>query len=92
MFYDLENKKVQNSGDNWVAPNAVIIGDVTLEKNTSIWFNATLRGDIENICIGEGSNVQDGSVLHTDPGYLFKSWKRCNGRSFSYAPWLHYWR
>ena len=72
MFYDLENKKIQNSGDNWVAPNAVVIGDVTLEKNTSIWFNATLRGDIENIRIGEGSNVQDGSVLHTDPGYPLK--------------------
>ena len=68
MFYDLENKKPKNSGENWVAPNATIIGDVTLEKNTSIWFNATLRGDIENIHIGEGSNVQDGSVLHTDPG------------------------
>ena len=72
MLYDLENKKIQNSGDNWVAPNAVVIGDVTLEKNTSIWFNATLRGDIENIRIGEGSNVQDGSVLHTDPGYPLK--------------------
>ena len=72
MFYDLENKKVKNSGENWVAPNAVIIGDVTLEKNSSIWFNATLRGDIENIHIGEGSNIQDGSVLHTDPGYPLK--------------------
>ena len=72
MLYDLENKKIQNSGDNWVAPNANVIGDVTLEKNTSIWFNATLRGDIENIHIGEGSNVQDGSVLHTDPGYPLK--------------------
>jgi len=68
MFYDLENKKIKNSGDNWVAPNATIIGDVTLEKNSSIWFNAVLRGDIENIYIGEGSNVQDGSILHTDPG------------------------
>ena len=68
MFYDLENKKIKNSGDNWVAPTATIIGDVTLKKNTSIWFNAVLRGDIENIYIGEGSNVQDGSVLHTDPG------------------------
>jgi len=47
MFYDLENKKIKNVGENWVAPNASIIGDVTLEKNTSIWFNATLRGDIE---------------------------------------------
>ena len=72
MFYDLENKKVKSSNDNWVAPNATIIGDVTLEKNTSIWFNATLRGDIENIYIGEGSNVQDGSVLHTDPGFPLK--------------------
>ena len=72
MLYDLENKKIQNSGDNWVAPNANVIGDVTLEKNTSIWFNATLRGDIENIHVGEGSNIQDGSVLHTDPGYPLK--------------------
>ena len=72
MLYDWENKKIQNSGDNWVAPNANVIGDVTLEKNTSIWFNATLRGDIENIYVGEGSNVQDGSVLHTDPGYPLK--------------------
>ena len=52
MLYDLENKKIQNSGDNWVAPNASVIGDVTLEKNTNIWFNATLRGDIENIHVG----------------------------------------
>ena len=72
MLYDFEKKKVKNNGDNWVAPNAVVIGDVTLEKNTSIWFNATLRGDIENIHIGEGSNVQDGSVLHADPGYPLK--------------------
>jgi len=72
MFYDLENKKIKNAGDNWVAPNAVVIGDVTLEKNVSIWFSATLRGDIENIYIGEGSNIQDGSVLHTDPGYPLK--------------------
>ena len=72
MFYDLKDKKPKNSGENWVAPNATIIGDVTLEKNSSIWFNATLRGDIENIYVGEGSNVQDGSVLHTDPGYPLK--------------------
>ena len=72
MFYDLKDKKPKNLGENWVAPNAVIIGDVTLEKNSSVWFNATLRGDIENIHLGEGSNVQDGSVLHTDPGYPLK--------------------
>ena len=72
MFYDLENKKIKNLGENWVAPNATIIGDVTLDKNSSVWFNATIRGDIENIHVGEGSNVQDGSVLHTDPGYPLK--------------------
>ena len=42
MFYDLEDKKPKNSGENWVAPNAIIVGDVTLEKNSSVWFNATL--------------------------------------------------
>ena len=68
MFYDLEDKKPKNSGENWVAPKATIIGDVTLEKNSSDWFNAVIRGDNENIHVGEGSNVQDGSVLHTDPG------------------------
>ena len=72
MFYNLEDKKVKNLGDNWSASNASIIGDVTLEKNTSIWFNATLRGDVENIYVGEGSNIQDGSILHTDPGYPLK--------------------
>ena len=72
MLYDLENKKPKNLGENWVAPNATVIGNVTLEKNISIWFNATLRGDIENIHVGEGSNIQDGSVLHTDPGYPLK--------------------
>ena len=69
MFYDLKDKKVKNLGQNWSASNASIIGDVTLEKNTSVWFNVTLRGDVENIYVGEGSNIQDGSVLHTDPGY-----------------------
>ena len=72
MFYDLGSKKIKNAGENWAATNASIIGDVTLEKNTSIWFNVTLRGDVENIYVGEGSNIQDGSVLHTDPGYPLK--------------------
>jgi carbonic anhydrase/acetyltransferase-like protein (isoleucine patch superfamily) len=92
MFYDLKDKKPKSSGENWVAPNATIIGDVTLEKNTSVWFNAVLRGDIENIFVGEGSNVQDGSVLHTDPGCPLKNWKKCNHRSYGNATWLHHWR
>ncbi len=55
-------------GEYWIAPNAQIMGNVRLERNASVWFNAVLRGDNELITIGENSNVQDGSVLHTDPG------------------------
>jgi carbonic anhydrase/acetyltransferase-like protein (isoleucine patch superfamily) len=53
----------------WIAPDAQVIGKVRLENDVSIWFGVTLRGDNEEIFIGERSNVQDGSVLHTDPGY-----------------------
>lgn len=53
----------------YVAPNATVLGNVTLEENASVWFGATLRGDNENIRIGPCSNVQDGAVLHTDPGF-----------------------
>jgi carbonic anhydrase/acetyltransferase-like protein (isoleucine patch superfamily) len=52
----------------WVAPNAVLIGRVRLMKNASIWFGAVLRGDNEWITVGENANVQDLSVIHTDPG------------------------
>ncbi len=69
MIYDFEKNVPGVNPDAWVAPNATIIGKVKLEKNSSIWFNAVLRGDIEPIIIGENSNIQDGSVLHTDPGY-----------------------
>lgn len=55
-------------GDYWIAPNAEVMGRVELKKNASVWFGAVLRGDNELITIGENSNVQDGSVLHTDPG------------------------
>ena len=53
----------------YIAPNAVVLGKVTLLENSSVWFGATLRGDNEIISIGAGSNVQDGAVLHTDPGF-----------------------
>jgi carbonic anhydrase/acetyltransferase-like protein (isoleucine patch superfamily) len=48
----------------WIAPNATIIGDVTLEEESSVWYGAVLRGDINRIVIGPRSNVQDGSVVH----------------------------
>ena len=56
------------SGQFWIAPDAQVIGDVELKDKASVWFNAVLRGDNERITVGENSNVQDGSVLHTDPG------------------------
>jgi carbonic anhydrase/acetyltransferase-like protein (isoleucine patch superfamily) len=53
----------------YVAPSASVIGKVVLADRSSVWFGATLRGDNETISIGAGSNVQDGAVLHTDPGF-----------------------
>jgi carbonic anhydrase/acetyltransferase-like protein (isoleucine patch superfamily) len=70
MNIDLGNKKLKTDGDDfWIAPNATVIGDIHLAKDASIWFNAVLRGDNEPIYVGEGSNVQDGSIIHTDPGF-----------------------
>jgi len=62
---DLE---VEDANAFWVAPTAVLIGRIVLKKNASVWFGAVLRGDNEPIVVGENSNVQDGSVLHTDMG------------------------
>ena len=70
MIIDLGDKKLKTADDNfWIAPSASVIGDVNLERDASIWFNAILRADNEPITIGEGSNVQDGAIIHTDPGY-----------------------
>src|SRR5277367_109406 len=55
-------------GEYWIAPNATVSGNVTLKKNASVWFGAVLRGDNDPIVVGENSNVQDNSVLHTDLG------------------------
>ena len=52
----------------WIAPNAVVLGDVTLGRDASVWFGAVVRGDNDPIVIGEASNIQDLSVLHTDEG------------------------
>lgn len=53
----------------WVAPSAVLIGQVTIGRDASVWFGAVVRADNEPVIIGEGSNVQDNCVLHTDPGF-----------------------
>ena len=56
------------SGKVWIAPGAHVIGDVTLGEDSSVWFNCVLRGDNDAISIGAGTNVQEGTVVHTDPG------------------------
>ncbi|OCR23238.1 hypothetical protein AFK24_19195 [Pseudomonas syringae] len=68
MKYRLGDARVETDPNSWVAPNAVLIGKVKLEAGSSVWFNAVLRGDNELIHIGENSNVQDGTVMHTDMG------------------------
>ena len=70
MIYDLREKKVSFVGEgHFVAPTASIIGDVTLMAKSSIWFGCVLRGDAESIEVGEGSNIQDGTIMHADPGF-----------------------
>nr|WP_286010332.1 gamma carbonic anhydrase family protein [Serpens gallinarum] len=61
--------RVEADPESWIAPNATLVGKVRLERGASVWFNCVLRGDNELIQIGENSNVQDGSVMHTDMGY-----------------------
>ena len=68
MIYGLGNKKPFLQGNNYIAPNATIIGDVVLGKNASVWWNVVIRGDNDTITIGEDVNIQDGAVLHTDEG------------------------
>lgn len=69
MIYSLGDLVPDIDPDTWVAPNAAVIGLVRLKAGASVWFAATLRGDTEWIEIGEGSNVQEASTLHTDIGY-----------------------
>lgn len=68
MKFRLGDACVETHPSSWIAPTASVIGHVRLQADASVWFGAVLRGDNELIDIGEGSNVQDGSVLHTDPG------------------------
>ncbi|AMA44954.1 gamma carbonic anhydrase family protein [Pseudomonas monteilii] len=68
MNYRLGDLRVDTHPSSWTAPGAILIGKVRLQAQASVWFGAVLRGDNELIDIGEDSNVQDGAVLHTDPG------------------------
>jgi len=70
MLFSLEDRQVNLIGkEHFVAHNATVIGSVELHDRSSVWFNVVIRGDNDLITVGEGSNIQDGSVLHTDPGF-----------------------
>ncbi len=69
MIYRLGEREPRLHGPQFIAPDASVIGSVTLEKDVSVWFGVVIRADKDTIRIGAGSNIQDGSVLHVDPGY-----------------------
>ena len=68
MIYQLEDRAPLLEGDNYVAPNAAVLGNVVMKRNSSVWFSVTIRGDNDVITLGENVNVQDNSVIHTDGG------------------------
>ena len=78
MIYALGDRSPELIGDgHFVAPNANVIGNVRLLPGASVWFNCVLRGDNEPMVIGARSNVQDGCVFHTDPGYPLTIGENC---------------
>jgi carbonic anhydrase/acetyltransferase-like protein (isoleucine patch superfamily) len=68
VIYDYGDRKLEATGIYYVAPSADVIGSVRLGHEASVWFNAVLRGDNDWIVIGAGTNVQDGTIIHVDPG------------------------
>ncbi len=69
-IFSLGERRVELRGEqHYIAPDATIIGSVVLEAQVNVWFKVVIRADNDRITIGAGSNIQDGSVLHVDPGY-----------------------
>ena len=78
MIYQLGEYRLQSAGDDfWIADNASVMGRVILGHRVNIWFNVVIRADNDDIIIGDDSNIQDGSVLHIDPGKPLKIGKGC---------------
>ncbi|GAA6178807.1 gamma carbonic anhydrase family protein [Shimia sp. NS0008-38b] len=67
-IYELDGIAPQIDADSWVAEDANVIGNVVLAAGTSVWFGCTIRGDNDDIRVGAGSNIQENTVMHTDPG------------------------
>ncbi|WP_323007683.1 gamma carbonic anhydrase family protein [Pseudorhodobacter sp.] len=77
MIYALNGFAPKLHPDTWVADDANVIGKIVLGEGASIWFGATLRGDNEEIRVGENSNIQENCVLHTDMGFPLTIGARC---------------
>ena len=70
MIYSIGDRRIETAGDDYyVAPDAQVIGSVRLGHRTSVWFGCVIRGDGDWIVIGDGTNVQDGTIIHTDEGF-----------------------
>ena len=67
----------EDHASNFIAPDAVVIGNVRIGRDVSIWFGAAIRGDNEAISIGKGSNVQEHTIMHTDPGFALTIGENC---------------
>jgi len=68
VIFTVDGRTPEIAADAYVAPTASVIGDVSLASRASVWFGAVLRGDVERLTIRGGTNIQDNSVLHSDPG------------------------
>jgi carbonic anhydrase/acetyltransferase-like protein (isoleucine patch superfamily) len=68
MIYTLGRRRPDLAVGTFVAPNATVVGDVALGPDANVWFGAVLRGDVERLVIGRGTNIQDNCVVHSDPG------------------------
>lgn len=69
MLFKYKEYKPAVHSSAYIAPGAQLIGNIELKEKATVWFNAVLRGDNDKITVGEGSNIQDGTIVHVDPGY-----------------------
>jgi carbonic anhydrase/acetyltransferase-like protein (isoleucine patch superfamily) len=76
-LFSIGERRVELRGaHHFIAPSASLIGSIVLEENVNVWFNVVIRADNDQVTIGEGCNIQDGSVLHVDPGYPMRLARR----------------
>ncbi|ESX05901.1 acetyltransferase [Mesorhizobium sp. LSJC268A00] len=74
---DGKSPRFEDADSNWIAPDATLIGDISVGRNAGFWFGAVIRGDNEPIVIGADSNVQEHTVMHTDPGFSLTIGQGC---------------